>query len=231
VKYLISWSFTRIALVAHGGQTQKSRELNLVFQDTTNYVNWNNRLCYCRWCLYVNWKLQKLWYDTYTFLYHHVLHIKDEIHYSIKLHQGSSRGSWWPKATNSSTLSPCISPQRYEMLSFWKHLGLMVIQLSFCTNTRMYVVVNWQEIMLRTDSANDTILVVIPNVKNISLPSQFWPIWFMQYLVDKTTYKFLANHLNKFNDQSLYLREIKVDPSPPSVNHLLFAVDNLLFSR
>jgi hypothetical protein len=68
-------------------------------------------------------------------------------------------------------------------------------------------------------------------LKNITLLSQFRPIWFMQYLLDNSTYKFLANRLDKVNDQSLYLRKIKVDPSPPSVNHLLFADDNLVFFK
>jgi hypothetical protein len=41
--------------------THTTRELNLVFQDITNYVNWNNRLCHARWFLLCKLKVTHTW--------------------------------------------------------------------------------------------------------------------------------------------------------------------------
>jgi hypothetical protein len=75
-------------------------------------------------------KVTKLGCLTYTLLYHPAIHIKHEIPYLIKLHEGRSRGSWRQKGTDPSTPFPCLSPNRCKMLSL-KALGLITIELFF----------------------------------------------------------------------------------------------------
>jgi hypothetical protein len=128
--------------------------------------------------LYENWRLQKLGCHTYTLMYLPLLHIKHEIPYLMKLHKVHSRSSWCPKATNPNTLSH-VFHLTDARCCLWKHSSLMVIQLMFFINSRMYVLIMWHavlRIVQGTESTNDTILFIILKVKNPTLSSQLWPM-------------------------------------------------------